>query len=421
MRKVQITGLLEDLDDKLQYEQEWNAETNTPTLANGTGSNVIYRVSVPYTRDLGAGDIDYEVDDLLIYNEVTTIWDKSSGNTKHEDLTTGNPHSVTANDVNLGNADNTADLDKPISNSTQAALDALTLVSESLADSNTIVMTKSIGKMTTNSNRDIAAITGIPTDGIVIIMTIGTGAITYQNCANSVIKKDPRKVGNYSLAKVHNIGTLASPSLVISDVLPVTDAEIITAINSELGGTDWQSSGGGTPPATMQMTAAELLAGNTTPKTLRASQGAGIVTEVNECLVWVDFQSTAYATNTTLNLLSGSTIIGTCATALPGTVAKWYKFILNDNEPETNAALSIQVATGDPTAGNSPMGFVAGVIDRNKTLFTFAPAPTLSSQTIEDASDDVLDLVFSEAVTITTAGWNIDTDGAALRSSVEYF
>lgn len=41
----------------------------------------------------------------------------------HSLLTSGNPHSVTKSDVGLGNADNTSDLNKPISTATQAALD----------------------------------------------------------------------------------------------------------------------------------------------------------------------------------------------------------------------------------------------------------------------------------------------------------
>jgi len=43
--------------------------------------------------------------------------------------------------------------------------------------------------------------------------------------------------------------------------------------------------------------------------------------------------------------------------------------------------------------------------------------PTLTSATIEAATDDVLDFVFDEAVTITTSGWSIATDGAALSIS----
>jgi hypothetical protein len=43
--------------------------------------------------------------------------------------------------------------------------------------------------------------------------------------------------------------------------------------------------------------------------------------------------------------------------------------------------------------------------------------PTLSTASIETSTDDVLDFVFDESVTITIAGWSIDTDGAALSIS----
>ena len=63
--------------------------------------------------------------------------------------------------------------------------------------------------------------------------------------------------------------------------------------------------------------------------------------------------------------------------------------------------------------------FIGGAIKVNFiTLSSVANnAPTMTSATIEDATDNVLDFVFSDAVTITTAGWNIDTDGAALTIS----
>jgi hypothetical protein len=44
-------------------------------------------------------------------------------NAAHAALLSGNPHNVTASDVGLGNVDNTSDLNKPISNATQSALD----------------------------------------------------------------------------------------------------------------------------------------------------------------------------------------------------------------------------------------------------------------------------------------------------------
>lgn len=54
-------------------------------------------------------------------NSGITAGDKSAYDDHLAD--TGNPHSVTAAQVGLGNVDNTADIDKPISTATQAALD----------------------------------------------------------------------------------------------------------------------------------------------------------------------------------------------------------------------------------------------------------------------------------------------------------
>ena len=54
----------------------WNASTNTPTLADGSGdTGDVYRVSVAGTRDLGSGAIDFQVGDYAIYNGST--WEKS--------------------------------------------------------------------------------------------------------------------------------------------------------------------------------------------------------------------------------------------------------------------------------------------------------------------------------------------------------
>jgi len=53
----------------------WDASTNTPTLANGVGTNGwVYRANVAGTVDFGAGDIVFEIGDLAVYNG--TIWEK---------------------------------------------------------------------------------------------------------------------------------------------------------------------------------------------------------------------------------------------------------------------------------------------------------------------------------------------------------
>lgn len=60
----------------MEYKGSWNASTNTPTLADGTGDNGdVYRVSVAGTVNLGSGSITFSVGDFVIYNG--SIWQRS--------------------------------------------------------------------------------------------------------------------------------------------------------------------------------------------------------------------------------------------------------------------------------------------------------------------------------------------------------
>lgn len=71
--KVPITQLPSSI---MEYQGVWNATTNTPTLADGSGSaGDVYRVSTGGSRNLGSGSITFDVGDYVIYNG--TIWEKS--------------------------------------------------------------------------------------------------------------------------------------------------------------------------------------------------------------------------------------------------------------------------------------------------------------------------------------------------------
>ena len=62
----------------VSYQGTWNALTNTPTLADGTGSGGDeYAVIVAGTQNLGSGPIAFAVGDFVIYNG--TIWQKIPG------------------------------------------------------------------------------------------------------------------------------------------------------------------------------------------------------------------------------------------------------------------------------------------------------------------------------------------------------
>ena len=107
----------------MSYLGTWNATTNSPSLADGTGdAGDLYRVSVAGSRNLGAGSITYGVGDYVIYNGST--WEKSDST---DAVASVNGYtgvvSLTKSDVGLGSVDNTADTAKPISTATQTALD----------------------------------------------------------------------------------------------------------------------------------------------------------------------------------------------------------------------------------------------------------------------------------------------------------
>ena len=102
----------------MEYQGVWNASTNSPTLANGTGSaGDVYRVSVAGT----ALSLDFAVGDYVIYNGST--WEKSDTTDAVASVAgrTGNV-TLTKADVGLSNVDDTSDASKPVSTATATAL-----------------------------------------------------------------------------------------------------------------------------------------------------------------------------------------------------------------------------------------------------------------------------------------------------------
>jgi len=62
----------------MEYKGTWDAATNTPTLANGTGNQGdVYLCNVAGTVNFGAGPITFFVGDQVIYSG--TIWQRASG------------------------------------------------------------------------------------------------------------------------------------------------------------------------------------------------------------------------------------------------------------------------------------------------------------------------------------------------------
>ena len=64
----------------MEYKGTWDAATNTPTLANGTGNaGDVYLCNVAGTVNFGAGPITFAVGDQVLYSGTT--WERASGAT----------------------------------------------------------------------------------------------------------------------------------------------------------------------------------------------------------------------------------------------------------------------------------------------------------------------------------------------------
>jgi hypothetical protein len=87
-----------------EYKGLWNAATNTPTLADGTGDpGDVYQCNVAGTVNFGSGPVTFAVGDLVIYDG--TEWQKSDSTTEVESVN-GQTGVVVLTTTNIGEGTN---------------------------------------------------------------------------------------------------------------------------------------------------------------------------------------------------------------------------------------------------------------------------------------------------------------------------
>lgn len=126
--RIPSSQLPAGLGGGVTYKGTWNANTNTPTLASGVGTDGdMYKVSVAGTTTID-GESSWGVGDQIIFGD--SVWSKIDNT---ESITSvhgrtgaivGQAGDYTKDQVGLDNVDNTSDLNKPVSTSTQIALDS---------------------------------------------------------------------------------------------------------------------------------------------------------------------------------------------------------------------------------------------------------------------------------------------------------
>lgn len=144
--KVPVTQLPNSV---MEFQGAWNASTNTPTLADGTGNTGdVYRVSVAGTINLGSGSQTFDVGDFAIYNG--SIWQWSGGSDSvqsvfgRQGIVTAQPGDYTATQITNTPAGGISSI------TVQAAINELDSEKFNSADFNTSFDTRLATKSTTN-------------------------------------------------------------------------------------------------------------------------------------------------------------------------------------------------------------------------------------------------------------------------------
>ena len=206
-----ITITIEEVVDSIVISPISNEDTVTITIQDavyvvgGVGGGAVDSVNGQAgTVTLDTDNIGEGVINLYHTEDRVAATANVAANTTHR-TATDNPHGVTKEQVGLSNVNNTSDLNKPVSTATQSALDA-----KISAD----------GSVTTHSD----------------VTDAGSGAI----------------ITGTERTKLNGIEAGATADQ--------TGAEIITAIDTELGNTDWQGGGGGGGGWTRSFLSADVVA-----------------------------------------------------------------------------------------------------------------------------------------------------------------
>lgn len=187
--------------------------------------------------------------------------------------------------------------------------------------------------------------------------------------------------GEYKVL-LENIGTPSSPIYRITDVWKsygvvgggVEEAPIDTNPYVRKDGA-WAiltglTGGGSLVTTPLVIPSSEVLELFSSGKTISNAPGSGIIDITKETWVYVDYKGVPYSGSTKLNLLSNSTIIGTCD-CLGSTTSGWYKFTWMASIPEINAVLSVKADGSNPYGGDGNLGIISYYDQIDLNVFTF--------------------------------------------------
>ena len=165
-------------ESAMEYKGQWDAETNSPTLADGTGSKGdFYIVSVGGTQNLGSGNIQFFVNDRIIYDG--SVWARLSAgdvNTVNNVLPTNGNVALTGENIPVSSTDPTL-LSAPLTTDRYADSSVTT---EKVAD-NAVTNAKIANNAVTTEKIANNAVTNAKIKEPISVANGGTGATTAKN------------------------------------------------------------------------------------------------------------------------------------------------------------------------------------------------------------------------------------------------
>lgn len=121
----QVAGIKIKIPGNASSSNQLATKSDIPTMTSQLQNNSDYTTKT-YVDDAVQNITDgYQEADNLLSNRINSISSSLGEEISNHIDSRENPHQVTAQQVGLGNVDNTSDINKPISNATQNAIDAL--------------------------------------------------------------------------------------------------------------------------------------------------------------------------------------------------------------------------------------------------------------------------------------------------------
>lgn len=212
--KVPLSQLPASVVGSLNYQGTWNASTNTPTLASGTGTKgYFYKVSVAGTTTID-GISQWNVGDIIAFDGTT--WDKIDGIPSEVTSVNGQVGPVTITAAGIGAA--------------QTANNLSDLASASAARGNLGLGTAAIQNVTyflqaANNLSDLASAPTARSNlglGTMATQSAGAVAITGGNISGTPVSGSTGSFTTVATSGAVGIGAAPAASVGVSIALPVT-------------------------------------------------------------------------------------------------------------------------------------------------------------------------------------------------------